>query len=293
MYFSRVRLRPELLQSSQLNRVLQGNVYGIHRLLYDLFRTDERNFIFREEIARAQLGHAKAVRGEPVYYLVSTEKPNVDNNPLFIVDVKSYQPQLEQGQILTYDCRVNPVVTKYGKKHDVVMDAQLVFLKSAIQHFKLENQLPENPHKSDYITQLLAHEHQAINEYLTEQLQNDLAYAEQLEQVTTTREKLEWAIKARIDQALVTWFARQGEQRPNRYSGGFQLTEDGRGIKKFQAAGYQWHAIPEKGKRAGFSSVDLTGELQITDLEAFKYTLFNGLGRSKAFGCGLLMIRRV
>jgi len=47
-----------------------------------------------------------------------------------------------------------------------------------------------------------------------------------------------------------------------------------------------------KGKKAGFSSIDFTGELQITDIEKFQHTLFNGLGRSKAFGCGLLMVKR-
>lgn len=44
--------------------------------------------------------------------------------------------------------------------------------------------------------------------------------------------------------------------------------------------------------KSGFSSVDFTGELQITDIEKFQRILFNGLGRSKAFGCGLLMIKR-
>ncbi|MCF6252652.1 MAG: type I-E CRISPR-associated protein Cas6/Cse3/CasE [Methylococcaceae bacterium] len=34
------------------------------------------------------------------------------------------------------------------------------------------------------------------------------------------------------------------------------------------------------------------GTLQITDVDKFKKILFDGIGRSKAFGCGLLMIRR-
>ncbi len=35
------------------------------------------------------------------------------------------------------------------------------------------------------------------------------------------------------------------------------------------------------------------GKLQITDLSGFEQALFKGIGRSKAFGCGLLMIKRV
>ncbi|WP_066977465.1 type I-E CRISPR-associated protein Cas6/Cse3/CasE [Methylomonas lenta] len=43
----------------------------------------------------------------------------------------------------------------------------------------------------------------------------------------------------------------------------------------------------------GFSTLDFTGELQITDAEAFRQTLFTGLGRVKAFGCGLLLVKRI
>lgn len=48
-----------------------------------------------------------------------------------------------------------------------------------------------------------------------------------------------------------------------------------------------------QAEKSGFSSVDFTGELQITDAEKFRHTLFNGLGRAKAFGCGLLMVKRL
>ncbi|MBD9358284.1 type I-E CRISPR-associated protein Cas6/Cse3/CasE [Methylomonas sp. EbA] len=56
---------------------------------------------------------------------------------------------------------------------------------------------------------------------------------------------------------------------------------------------YAWHSLDSKGRKAGFSSIDFTGQLQITDVEKFEQALFHGIGRSKAFGCGLLMIRRV
>ena len=53
MYFSRVRIRSNIFKSSQLGKVLEGNVYGIHRLLWDLFPDDQqRTFLYREEIAR-------------------------------------------------------------------------------------------------------------------------------------------------------------------------------------------------------------------------------------------------
>lgn len=286
MYFSRVRLRPEILKSSQLNRVLACNAYGAHRLLWDLFSAQQRSYLFREEIAREQLSNLSHARGESVYYLVSKDRPVEPENSLFEVDTKMYRPQLSDGQLLKFECRVNPVITKNGKKHDVVMDAQLVFLNTLIEKFSLENELPTNPKKYDYKKLLLAKGGEVLNRHLKDLFDADIRYAERLPQISKLADKLEWSIKAHIDCVVENWWNKQGERC------GFQLSFDDNGLSKFQNSAYKWHALPEKGKRAGFSSIDLTGELKITDVDKFKLALFNGLGRSKAFGCGLLMIRR-
>lgn len=56
--------------------------------------------------------------------------------------------------------------------------------------------------------------------------------------------------------------------------------------------GYQQHR--EKPDRMlSFSTVDLTGQLTVTDPEAFNLALLNGVGSAKAFGCGLLLVRRL
>lgn len=48
------------------------------------------------------------------------------------------------------------------------------------------------------------------------------------------------------------------------------------------------------GKRdIRFSTVDFSGELRVTDPELFRQVLFNGLGHAKAFGCGLLLVKRM
>lgn len=48
------------------------------------------------------------------------------------------------------------------------------------------------------------------------------------------------------------------------------------------------------GKRAElrFSTVDFNGTLTVTDRERFAQALKGGIGRAKAFGCGLLLVRR-
>lgn len=292
MYFSRVKIKPDILKSSQLSRVLEGNVYGSHRLLWDLFPGQEqRTFLYREEIAREQLGALPAVRGEPIYYLVSQTKPVDSENSLFTVESKNYRPQLEIGQRLGFDCRANPVITRQGKKHDVVMDAQLQFLSSLVKDFRLESLLSAKPGKGDYKKLLLANSGEPLNQRLNEFLAKDSRYAERLQQIVSLSGKLEWAIKAHIDIALESWLKKQGERL------GFELVVDDDGLTKLQNSAYIWHGLPEKtkqkDKKSGFSSVDFTGELQITDTVKFEQALFQGIGRSKAFGCGLLMIRRV
>jgi len=49
-----------------------------------------------------------------------------------------------------------------------------------------------------------------------------------------------------------------------------------------------------RGKRGAilFSSIDFSGELTVTDPEAFTAALVHGIGHAKAFGCGLLLVRR-
>lgn len=42
-----------------------------------------------------------------------------------------------------------------------------------------------------------------------------------------------------------------------------------------------------------FSTVNFTGELEVTDAVLFEQALFKGLGHAKAFGCGLFLVRRM
>lgn len=292
MYFSRVRIRSNIKELSELARIFKGDSHGVHRLLWRLFpEQKQRTFLYREEIAREQLGALPAVRGEPIYYLVSQTKPVDSENSLFTVESKNYRPQLEIGQRLGFDCRANPVITRQGKKHDVVMDAQLQFLSSLVKDFRLESLLSANPGKGDYKKLLLANSGEPLNQRLNEFLAKDSRYAERLQQIASLSGKLEWSIKAHIDIALESWLKKQGERF------GFELVVDDDGLTKLQNSAYIWHGLPEKtkqkDKKSGFSSVDFTGELQITDTVKFEQALFQGIGRSKAFGCGLLMIRRV
>lgn len=83
---------------------------------------------------------------------------------------------------------------------------------------------------------------------------------------------------------LHDWLLAQGEK------GGFQLQAESLVVENTQI-----HEVskPYDNNRRTFTSVDLQGKLQVTDAEVFiREVLFKGLGRSKAFGCGLMLIRR-
>jgi CRISPR system Cascade subunit CasE len=46
-----------------------------------------------------------------------------------------------------------------------------------------------------------------------------------------------------------------------------------------------------KGGALRVSTVDFSGQLRVEDADAFRRTLFTGIGHAKAFGCGLLLVR--
>ena len=55
---------------------------------------------------------------------------------------------------------------------------------------------------------------------------------------------------------------------------------------------YQQHGSKKEGQLR-ISTVDFSGELTVTDPNLFGKTLREGIGHAKAFGCGLLLVRRV
>jgi len=79
------------------------------------------------------------------------------------------------------------------------------------------------------------------------------------------------------------WLARQGE------ASGFKVVIA-------TAGDYSTVALPDhRGPRRGqpqFGILDLEGRIEVTDPEAFLARLARGFGRAKAFGCGLMLIRR-
>lgn len=79
------------------------------------------------------------------------------------------------------------------------------------------------------------------------------------------------------------WLARQGERA------GFRLIAA-------QCEDYSAEVLPDyRGPRKGqpqFGILDLTGLIEVIDRVVFATQLVAGFGRAKAFGCGLMLVRR-
>ena len=89
-----------------------------------------------------------------------------------------------------------------------------------------------------------------------------------------------------IHQASIEWLKNRSDKN------GFGFNDNGE-KNEVQASGYQIFQFYKKGKKVSFSAVDFEGVLTITDGDLFKKTLFEGLGPSKAFGCGLMLVKRI
>ncbi|MDD0811737.1 type I-E CRISPR-associated protein Cas6/Cse3/CasE [Curvibacter sp. RS43] len=64
-------------------------------------------------------------------------------------------------------------------------------------------------------------------------------------------------------------------------------------VEDLSVEAYVQHKVKGGDRDLQFSTVDLAGQLTVTDPQAFQRTLLNGLGAGKAFGCGLLLVKPV
>ncbi len=87
-----------------------------------------------------------------------------------------------------------------------------------------------------------------------------------------------------VQQAGIEWLLKRAE------AAGFSFQQTSVLID-----GYMQHKVFKKKQKQAirYSSLDYEGVLTVMDVEKFASALFHGIGRSKAFGCGLLLIKRI
>lgn len=84
-----------------------------------------------------------------------------------------------------------------------------------------------------------------------------------------------------VQQAAHLWLSAREQQY------GYQLDSD----SLIGGAYRKWRFTGKGGRPISYSSIDCSGQLSVTDPNAFTTALMNGIGPAKAFGCGLLLIR--
>lgn len=247
MYFSRITLDatdPRLSSagaSAYGDKAYQlGGVMEDHKWLWTFFPHDPnatRDFTFRR---------LEGSRERPIgFYVVSKRKPQSPYRA-WRVETREYDPNIEPGDRFLFDLRVNPVVTRNGVRHDVVMDAKTRMAReSGVSAWHL---LPKTQRTAARPTYAFIHE------------------------------------------CIVEWLCEENRGFAARHGFRIALGEMGEPLVRVDA--YQHHALTKKARDAKFTSVDLSGELVVTDVERFRRTLFEGAGHAKVYGCGLFLIRR-
>jgi CRISPR system Cascade subunit CasE len=230
MYFSVITPEESLLR--QAAHELAQSPYAEHQWLWNFFPNSEgqsRDYIFRryevEKISR--------------FYVVS-QRPPTAFSEAWQVKSRSYDPQLQEGQRLSFQLCANPVVTKKdpagkSQRHDVVMQAKRQLL---VEHgLNAEAKWKEWP----------------------DQDSKPLLYE-------------------LVQKSCFDWL----QSRAGKH--GFT-------VMAVSVDAYQQNRAGKRDIR--YSTVDFSGELLVTNPKLFQLALFSGIGHAKAFGCGLLLVKRM
>lgn len=83
--------------------------------------------------------------------------------------------------------------------------------------------------------------------------------------------------------AGLAWLVKQGERC------GFRFEND-----EVRTGAYRQERVRNSGGAGDvrYSTLDFSGRLTVTDSDRFRAALQQGIGKAKAFGCGLLLVRR-
>lgn len=255
MYFSRVKIDANA-EPEDLFRMIRENVYASHQLIWRLFPNSpnaKRDFLFRQEFEMEQLPSPQSRRGLPIFYVVSERQP-MPVPRLLSVESKRYDPKITKGMHLAFEIRVNPVVQEKVQRKNV---------DDWIKRRRKEGLPDKEPTK-------LRRYHDILMDAKSR------AKHEGIEDEATVRQRME--------SSVIDWFSMSGKKY------GFVLADQ----PKPEVSGYRQERLRKRGnKEIRFSTVDLSGTLEVTDPDLFLTLLFSGLGHSRSFGCGMMMVRRL
>lgn len=107
------------------------------------------------------------------------------------------------------------------------------------------------------------------------------------------------------EEEQVDWLVRKGDEREKGCPGGFEILAKETKVQNDEIRQIVHVNTMPEGKQIGYKTdeqgkhrmtqltVRYDGLLRITDPDAFRETLVRGIGPAKAFGCGLMLVKRV
>lgn len=259
MYFSVIRPKigkeREIAHSwYQLKPLSPSSFYQEHQYLWQFFPAEAGT-------PQDFLFRCMEKYGLPWFYVVAPRAPcpNPQLAALWEIQTRPYAPALMEGDVLQFEIKVNPVVT-----HD--RGGKTAGLK---QHHK---------------------KHDVVMEYKKQLLQARglTKWGDWRANHTDSEGKPdprpnEYAL---IQTAMKHWLTQKGQRH------GFAVVDGAWQAEGYTPKTYRYTA-PKESKIIQFSTVDLQGELTVTEPQKFAQMLQQGLGRARAFGCGLMLVKRM
>lgn len=265
MYFSLITPAPGAEREAAMQWA--RNPYDDHQWLWRFLAAapaTARDFLFRRRDGEGSI---------PGFYVVSARKPQSFSDA-WQVQSRDYDPQLREGQHLSFELRANPV-------KQLKVERSPEQLKEFIGRRKNEG-LSEKETKRRVYVDVVMHE--------KKRLLAGHGYHHWADWPNTDEAKP--ALYELVQTICLDWFERCAEQAGFRVLSRELREDEGvRLAKAVRVDGYTQHRDERKGIR--FSTVDFTGELEITNPSVFRKTLLRGIGHAKGFGCGLLLVRRI
>lgn len=197
---------------------------------------------------------------KPGQYMILSRKPPSDPHSLFDLQHKEFAPELAAGDVLSFELRANPVV------HRKAEGARLG---------KTDHRGRTRGVRCDIVMD-------ALKPYGDRHGPRD-------EEGRTERAQRRFDL---TKSAARAWIETQGEKY------GFRLVMNPeKGEPYLGVTNYETIKVPRmNGSRlapsASFGVLDFSGLIEVTDPAMFVARLGQGFGKAKAFGCGLMLIRR-
>lgn len=252
-YFSRIRLKGDSADVRALARLAASDAYREHRMVWQFFASDPN--AQRDFIYRREAGQGG---DRPLTYFLVSQRPPVADAALWSIDTKPYAPQIEAGDRFEFSLRANPVVHRKAERSP---EDEAAWLARRDADGRPAPKDTRSRKRDDVVFVAKQKFKQALGnawreEYDSREIENTAGFA---------------------------WLEGQGQRF------GFTVAEGDVSVSGYQ----QERFTTRNGHRTQFSRLDFAGQLAVTDPDAFRSAAYSGIGPAKAFGCGLLLLRRI